>query len=136
MSAISILERCRTAGVKVWADGERLRYQAPAPLPDGLLSDLRSRKAELLALLAANEFAAADADRPDALPDHIAELVERVCVWRIEEAGKATRFIVAGPDDDLSHDHPGAIVTPLFGDAHRERVRLLGNQDDLTREPT
>ncbi|MGQ0619357.1 MAG: hypothetical protein ACT4QA_05475 [Panacagrimonas sp.] len=70
------------------------------------------------------------------MPAHIAEMVERVCVWRIEEAGKATRFIVAGPDDDLSHNHRGAIATPLFGDAHRERVRLLGSQGDLTGEPT
>jgi len=54
MSAAELLERLRDAGVDLWADGERLRYDAPAEsLTEELLERLRAHKPEILALVRA-----------------------------------------------------------------------------------
>ena len=66
---------------------------------------------------AANEVP--DRETIQNLPSNLSDLAARVCLWRVP--GKPARFIVAGPDHDLSISEPGAV--PLFDDAHRERVR-------------
>jgi amino acid adenylation domain-containing protein len=49
-----LIERLRAARVRLWADGDRLRYEAPPhALSPALLAELRSRKVELLAFLRA-----------------------------------------------------------------------------------
>lgn len=62
MSAAAVLDQCRAAGVSVWIEGERLKFKAAKPLPDGLLADLKAHKPELIALLL--ESAANDPDEP------------------------------------------------------------------------
>jgi hypothetical protein len=55
MSAATLLHTLRASGAVLGVNGGKLAIDSPAPLPDALLSDLRTHKAELLALLAANE---------------------------------------------------------------------------------
>ena len=48
----ALIERLRAAGVRLWADGENLRFEAPAgAMTDALAAAVRARKSELLALL-------------------------------------------------------------------------------------
>lgn len=56
MNVLSLLNEARHYGATLKVNGERLRVEAPAPLPDALLSELRAHKAELLALLARNKI--------------------------------------------------------------------------------
>ncbi len=52
MSASELIESLRMAGVELWADGERLLYDAPAEaLTDELLAQLRAGKTEILELV-------------------------------------------------------------------------------------
>ncbi len=54
MTAGELLRRLQHAGVELWAEGERLRYDAPAEaLTDELLARLRAHKPELLELVRA-----------------------------------------------------------------------------------
>lgn len=67
MSAAAILNQCRAAGVSVWLEGERLKFKAAAPLPAGLLADLKAHKPELIVLLsvgAANDHGKGEAASP------------------------------------------------------------------------
>lgn len=124
MSAIATLNDRSAAGVSVWVDGARLRFRAVAPLSDSLLEDLRAYKSELLVLLAANGDSSVElgVSKP---PEPIAELGDRVSVWRIDEADRRTRFIVAGHDHDLRRHFSHARVTPLFDQANCANVRRL-----------
>ena len=69
MTAAAVLARARAAGLILTADVDRLRWRGPPP-PADLLVLLRQHKAELLALLAANDAAPllppADAEQADA----------------------------------------------------------------------
>jgi amino acid adenylation domain-containing protein len=52
MTASELLQTLRSAGVDLWADGERLRYDAPEEaLSDELLARIRAHKPEILALV-------------------------------------------------------------------------------------
>ena len=76
-----LIERLRAAGVRVWADGPRLRYAAPqGALTPALLADMGARKAELLTILGTSSTATAPeapviprADRSGPLPVSIAQ---------------------------------------------------------------
>lgn len=68
MSAAAVLDECRAAGVMVWADGERLRFKSAAPLPDGLLDELRAHKPGLIALLVGGGEAASSFQKVPGLP--------------------------------------------------------------------
>lgn len=57
------------------------------------------------------------------VPEHLSELASRICLWRVEEPGQPTRYVVAGPDHDLRGLHPGAV--PLFDRLHCEYVRAV-----------
>jgi hypothetical protein len=53
MSVDLLLDRVRSAGIRVWADGDKLRFDAPAGAVDvDLRARLRTYKSELLAILA------------------------------------------------------------------------------------
>jgi hypothetical protein len=47
-----LLERAADLGVRLWADGDRLLWEADHEPPSALLAELRSTKRELLAALA------------------------------------------------------------------------------------
>lgn len=51
MSAAALLTEARRLGACLAANGARLLLEAPAPLPDVLVAELRAHKCELLALL-------------------------------------------------------------------------------------
>ena len=52
MTIIELLSQLRTMEVKLWAEGENLRYQAPkGKLEPGLLQEISRRKSEILAFL-------------------------------------------------------------------------------------
>lgn len=51
MTVETLLESIQAAGGTIEPRGDRLRVNAPSPLPDDLLSELRVHKAELMALL-------------------------------------------------------------------------------------
>ena len=74
--ARAVLEAVAAAGGSVTLYGDRLRLSAPQPLPEELLTRLRDRKAEIVALLAdgpaANEVAAVSVRELD--PDIVPEL--------------------------------------------------------------
>jgi hypothetical protein len=48
MSALPLIEAVRRAGGAITLRGDRLRLSAPEPLPENLLQELRTRKAELI----------------------------------------------------------------------------------------
>ena len=52
MTLNALLSDLERLGVALEADGDRLRYKAPAPLPPALLSELKVHKAGVLARLA------------------------------------------------------------------------------------
>ena len=53
MSGVArLLERAACLGVKLWAEGDRLRWEAEQEPPSALLAELRSSKRELLEALA------------------------------------------------------------------------------------
>lgn len=52
MTAIEVLYECRARGVKLQADGGRLRFSPPDRVPSALVAALREHKPELLAMLA------------------------------------------------------------------------------------
>jgi len=47
----SLLKRCRALGATLLPMGDQLRVQAPHPLPDAIVAELRDAKAEVLAEL-------------------------------------------------------------------------------------
>jgi hypothetical protein len=51
MNAAALLTEARRLGACLAANGERLLAEAPAPLPDTLVAELRAHKHELLAML-------------------------------------------------------------------------------------
>ena len=57
--AIDLLRELSDAGGTVQLEGDMLRLSAPEPLPDNLRARLRQHKAEIVALLAANDDAPA-----------------------------------------------------------------------------
>lgn len=120
------IQRAEMAGVRLWREGESLRYAGKADALAGLLPALKASRAELLALLAANQPFEVETARPELLPSDLTELAARVCLWRIP--GEPSRFIMAGPDHDLREQHPDAV--PLFDEAHRERVRRIAKCDE------
>ncbi len=65
---VEVLARIQAAGGQVVVVDGKLRLQAPAPLPSGLIAEARAHKADLLALL--------HSPKPDALPAY--ELPEPV----------------------------------------------------------
>ena len=48
MSALPLIEAVQRAGGAITLQGDRLRLSAPEPLPDDLLQELRTRKAEVI----------------------------------------------------------------------------------------
>lgn len=70
MTPASLIHEARRYGARFIVAGEKVRVEAPAPLPGVLLAELKAHKRELLALLAAN-------DAPDP---------ERVREWYAERA--------------------------------------------------
>ena len=54
-ATLRFLEQLRLRGVKIWVEGERLRYDAPKGIiNDDVLNELRKRKQEIIAALTEN----------------------------------------------------------------------------------
>jgi hypothetical protein len=61
MSAAAIIARAQAASVSIWAEGDKLRWRAPAPAPDDLgevLALLRAHKRDVLRALGGGRFGA------------------------------------------------------------------------------
>jgi hypothetical protein len=56
MTAFEILERVRSAGGSVVAEGDRLRLRAPEALPDDMVSQVQAHKAAILQIVRDNEL--------------------------------------------------------------------------------
>ena len=50
-AAAAVLARVRAAGAELEADGDKLRWRSPTPLPSDLLASMKARKDELLGIL-------------------------------------------------------------------------------------
>lgn len=50
-AAAAVLARVRAAGAELEADGDKLRWRSPTPLPSDLLESMKARKGELLGIL-------------------------------------------------------------------------------------
>lgn len=137
MTAVELLNEITRSGVRLRRDGDRLRYAGKPDALNRLLPEMRTHKAELLALLSPDSCGGADPETAQHLPEHIEEIVGRMCVWRLVQLHGPARFIVTGPDFDLRLLHADAV--PLFDAAARNRVRRHGrppdnfhqNRDDL-----
>lgn len=118
MNAAALLELAERAGVRLWRDGDRLRYSGKPEAVAVLLPSFKASKTELLALLAANDGDAAPVVS-DPIPASLAIVAASACLWL--RPGDRPRYMVTGPDHDLREQYADAV--PLFDDAHRKRVR-------------
>lgn len=51
MTPVGLLRVLGSSGVRLWVEGDRLRYRSPAPLPADLRSALIAHKAAILSIL-------------------------------------------------------------------------------------
>jgi hypothetical protein len=148
--AVDLLNLCRDLDIRLWAEGGRLRYDAPPDaLDDGLRAEIVAHKAELLALVITADPAPGDDlsgprrtawgthawSAPDAPP--LEAFGESPPAW---EALSAQRW---GPSRD--HDEPPLDVPRDWRDEAaawpherwmRWRERAAGVLDGLDGEPT
>lgn len=129
MSAAALLiDRAGRAGIRLWREGDRLRYAGKADAVARLLSELKAGKAVLLEALAASsgetQVDGVEGQNPNATLMAVG-LVKRTCLWRVPDEGGKSRYMVAGPEHDLRLEHAGAV--PLFDEAHRQYVRRLAD---------
>jgi TubC N-terminal docking domain len=85
-AALDILKRAQAAGVTLAADGDQLRLKAPAEPPAELIEELRTHKAELLALLSSAALSGKPIrietwTRPEPLPLSSDEAAARIAGW-------------------------------------------------------
>ena len=57
--AAVLLDKLTALGVNVSTDGDKLRLRPASVIPDGMMAEAKALKPELIALLAANDTAAA-----------------------------------------------------------------------------
>jgi TubC N-terminal docking domain len=69
MSALPLIEAVQRAGGAITIQGDRLRLSAPEPLPENLLQELRTHKAEVIDHL--------QHTRQSALGEHAAEPIRK-----------------------------------------------------------
>ncbi len=72
MLAADLIRTVEQAGGHLEPDGDSLVVEAPEPLPEPIMTELRARKAEVLVALAGPRPATGKrpVDRPQAEPDH------------------------------------------------------------------
>lgn len=91
MSAVQILNRARSAGVRLWVVGDRLRYKGPSEAVERLLPELAAHKSEILAYLQQSANPGADDSRarqaPPLSPERAAGLLSdlRDAITRLSE---------------------------------------------------
>ena len=98
MTAAAVLARLDALGVAVVARGDSLTIRPASAVPSALLAEMKVHKAEVLALLAANDATNPDGehDAPAIRAEH--ELVVlavrvRVAVWRTKGAVTAVELV-------------------------------------------
>lgn len=81
MSALPLIEAVQRAGGAITLQGERLRLSAPEPLPENLLQELRTHKAEVIEHL--QHARPPDLGQPaaEAITNRTAPAVEVVADW-------------------------------------------------------
>ncbi len=75
-AAFELVREVESAGGHIAAAGGRLKLSAPAPLPDGLVDELRAHKTELLALLSGGVASAGGAVDGDEWFEERAAIIE------------------------------------------------------------
>lgn len=121
MIAAALIHRAGRAGVRLWRDGDRLRYAGKSDAVADLLPHLKAYKSELLEAIASGDGQAQVRNveqRDGHVPKSLSGLAKWVCLWRLP--GTPAIYMVTGPDHDLREQHPSAI--PLFDEAHRDRL--------------
>ena len=111
-ATMEFLDQLRFRGVEIWLEGERLRYSAPkGVMNDDVLAELRKRKTEIIAALAAEPAAATSKEitpvpRDGALPLSFAQ--QRI--WFLDELEPDNPFYNVA----LAKHITGAIDTELL----------------------
>ena len=113
-TASALVREVRAAGGRIAAVDGRLKLSAPAPLPDGLVNDLRTHKAEVVSFLqgraASSERDAGAPRRPLPKP-----------IWDAETAGLVEWFLRTPPPPEPFNLYPG--VTVLRPDRFWESIK-------------
>jgi len=81
MSALPLIEAVQRAGGAITLQGDRLRLSAPEPLPENLLQELRTRKAEVIGHLQHARHSRLGQPAAKALTNCTAPPVEVVAAW-------------------------------------------------------
>ena len=68
--AHQLIQRVEAAGGRLSPRGDRLRMEAPKPLPDALIEELRQHKGEVMALLEGGAASAVDGRDEGVLASH------------------------------------------------------------------
>jgi hypothetical protein len=81
MSALPLIEAVQRAGGAITLQGDRLRLSAPEPLPENLLQELRTHKAEVIEHLQHTRQARYGQPAAEVLTTRTAPPVEVVAAW-------------------------------------------------------
>ena len=81
MSALPLIEAVQRAGGAITLQGDRLRLSAPEPLPENLLQELRTRKAEVIDHLQHARHSRFGQPAAEAFANRTAPAVEVVADW-------------------------------------------------------
>jgi TubC N-terminal docking domain len=90
VSTLPLIEALQRAGGVITLQGNRLRLSAPEPLPDGLLQELRTRKAEVIDHLQHARHFRLGQPTAEALTNRTAPPIEAVAEWAAGVARLAT----------------------------------------------
>ncbi len=131
MSAAELLTRLRTRGIRVWAEGDRLRYRGPQEeVGPELLAELAQRKTDLLALLRTATAAGLPAIRPVPRTGEIPLSFNQQQLWLLAQMR---------PDGSEYNEpaclrlsgllHPDALAGALAGIVARHEVLRTGFPD-------
>jgi hypothetical protein len=111
MSALPLIEAVQRAGGAITLQGDRLRLSAPEPLPENLLQELRTHKAEVIDHLQHARHSGLAQPAAKAVTNGTAPAVEVVADW---VAGVVRLGTMPPP-----HTYPEHAWQQLIGDAER-----------------
>lgn len=138
MSAATLLHSLRASGVLVMVEGGALKIDAPAPLSDALLTDLRAHKPQLITLLladAANDHGAQSgpvAFTPALNPDALADWLRSEALCLVLRDGV---LIFTGPNGQGAGEPSAALRQRVEGQRQAVTAWLLPELIDPVKRP-